>query len=511
MVDRPSLEVQSEAYFDNDGKPHLPAGEIKNKPVLGERGESGENPHKSLKNTRAKKGEKAQNSPLETYKQPVYPVEALGVLANVCRYMRDEMQLPVETAGQSLLTAASLLTQDLYDVKTLTGVKPLSIYALTLSDSGDGKSTADEVALKRISEADFQSHKDYEVKMAEWLGLSKREKENTPQPKAPYRMMKSATVQGIVRSFKEGVSSQGSFTAEAASMLSGWGMSAEQKNNTRSELNSLWDGGSISQVTKGEGRIQLYGKRFCCHWLVQPSAARESLNDDSASTIGFWPRFLVAWPEPMKPRKYKPFNPAESEAVKSFWEYCDALLNERHSIPLDKKNVIKLSEAAQKLLIESFEKLEQSRDPGSKLNHLKVFCVRGAEQICRVAGVLAAFRNHPKGVTDFLVTDGDIKNAVALFTYNLDTWLGIFGKREDIEHHTWANDLHAWLLKQTERQASETAMLKRTPKHLRSSHKRDVAVSILQEQGRIERVIDVLPNGAMQVSRNVWRAAQCQK
>jgi hypothetical protein len=480
--------------------------ESKNKGTAGERGESGENPHECLKVAGRNGGESGRFSPLAKYKQPVYPVDALDSLAGVCVYMRDEMQLPAETAGQSLLAVASLLAQGLYEVKTLAGVKPLSLNLLTLADSGDGKSTADGVALRVLHDADRLNHANFEKKMTAWSGLSKKEREAEPQPIAPYRMLKSGTIQGIVRSFKEGVSSQGSFTAEAASMLAGWGLSSEQKRNTLAGLNDFWDGSPVSIVRQGEGRTQMYDKRFCCHWLIQPSAAHESLNDDLFATIGTWPRFLVAWPAPMSPRSYKRFAPGDSEAVQLFWERCGVLLNQRYSVPEGGRNVIILSDKARVLLVKFWEAMEKSRDPESDYYQLKPFCVRGAEQVCRIAGVLAAFRNHSAGKTDFQVLDADISNAIKLFTYSLNTWLGIFGTREDLEQQAWANNLYDWIKKQPDGKASQTAMLKIAPKSLRSRHKRDTALAILQASGRIRRVINILPSGAQQISNDEWSA-----
>ncbi len=45
-----------------------------------------------------------------------------------------------------------MLTQGLFNVETMAGIKPLSLYLLTLGDSGDGKSTAEDVALMRVTE-----------------------------------------------------------------------------------------------------------------------------------------------------------------------------------------------------------------------------------------------------------------------------------------------------------------------------------------------------------------------
>lgn len=470
---------------------------------LGERGESGENPHEYKKNDGANKGRKGRNSPIEAYNQPVYPINALDSLAEVCTYMHDEMQLPAETAGQSLLGAASLLTQGIYDVETLAGVKPLSLNLLSMLDSGDGKSTADGVALRKISEADRKNHESFQDSMVIWCGLSKKEKESEPQPVAPYRLMKSGTIQGIVRSFKEGVSSQGSFTAEAAAMLSGWSMTAEQKRNTLAGLNDLWDGAPVSIVRQGDGRTQLYNNRFCCHWMIQPSAARESLHDELLSTIGTWPRFLIAWPMPMRPRTYKKFDPENSREVTAYWQVCEELLSSQES----GRRILKLSDDARALLIRFWEEMEESRNPDSKYHGLKAFCVRGSEQVCRVAGVLAAFKNHQNKNAEFNVTDTEIENGIALFRYSLETWLGIFGRREDVEHQSWANDLHAWMLKQKDQEASENSMLRlSTPKYLRSKYKRDVALEILRGQGKVKQVVDTLPNGVMRLSPNVWKA-----
>lgn len=501
--------MAEQAYFDSNGKLHYSpkenAGENEKQNSTGERGERGENPHEYTKDDGRKMGEKGRNSPHEPYENPVYPVDALGDLQNVCEYMRDEMQLPVETAGQSLLAAASLLTQGLYDVETLAGIKPLSINCMTFSESGDGKSTAESVALKPIADADFNGHENHEAAMSEWLGRSKKDRESGDQPVAPYRLLKSGTMPGIIRSFREGVSSQGSFTAEAASMLSGWGMSAEQKKDTMAGLNSLWDGSSISIVRQGEGRVQLYNKRFCCHWMIQPDAARESLNDELFKTIGLWPRFLVAWPAPMIPRQYRRFAPEEDGRVTNYWSSCKVLLTERYLIPENERRVIRLSDNGRDILIKFWEKMDTSRDPASKINQLKPFCVRGAEQVCRIAGVLSAFKNHSQGKTDFLISETDVKNAVRLFMYSLDVWSGIFGRREDMEHQSWANALHAWIAKQPDGRATETSMLKlATPKTLRSKHKRDVALSILKAEGRIARVAEVLPNGAQRMTNDEW-------
>jgi len=492
--------------IDFDGEAEAPGekGESEFKNAPGERGESGEEPHEQTIHGGRKAGEKGRISPPKGYIQPIFPINALGPLAGPCRYITEEMQLSPELAGWSLLGAASLLTQGLYDVETLDGNKPLSLNLMALAGSGEGKSSADGVALRRVREAEQAGSAEYMAGMSEWNALSKRQQDEEPPPMPPYRLIKQATVQGIIQSLKIGVPSQGSFTDEAASMLSGWGMSPEQQKNTSAVLSSLWDGAPVASVLKGDGRTQLYGKRFCCHWMVQPDAATEALNNEMLSQMGLWPRFLIAWPTPLQPRKYKPAYPGTDDAVLSFWNTCTKLL--QAGTP-EEMPVIGLSPPAKALLIKFWEKMELSRDAKSEYHSIKPFCVRGTEQVCRVAGVQAAFRNYRVGGGDFKILDSDVLNAIKLFTFSLDTWKGIFGQREDLEHQAWADALHKWLLAQPDKRASETAMLKRaTPKHLRSRHKRDVAIATLQQQGKIEQPIIILPNGSPQIERNVWGA-----
>ena len=72
---------------------------------------------------------------------PAYPMAALGPLAPACAAIASAGQVQPAMVGQALLGAASLLTQGLFNVETLNGPRPLSLYLLTLGDSGDGKST----------------------------------------------------------------------------------------------------------------------------------------------------------------------------------------------------------------------------------------------------------------------------------------------------------------------------------------------------------------------------------
>ncbi|MGZ8927325.1 MAG: DUF3987 domain-containing protein [Methylobacter sp.] len=465
---------------------------------IGEWGELGENPGAARGSAGRKRGESRRKLGEFVYQSPEYPVDALGPLSDLCKTIALNAQLNPATVGQSILAAASLISQGTHEVETLAGFKPLSIYALSIADSGDGKSTVEGIVLRGIRQYEKEQHNAMLAKRAEQSELPLKEQQPLLEP---YLLASDATVQGLIKGFIIGWPSQGIFTAEGATMLCGWGMSAEQRSNTSANLNRLWDGEPISLQRGMNGRTQLYNRRFCAHWMIQPDAAQEALGDSNLSSIGFWPRFMLSWPEPLPPRKYRRYEFWHDPIVKAFWERCKDMLRAQVIIgdgECGEFRTIRLSDPARQLLINTFERMEQARDPASPLHSIKPFAVRLCELACRNAGVLAAYADENT------ISAERMKNGIALAGYSLDTWRGIFGQREDMTHDRWARELYAWMRKRPNQRASETDILKMaTPKHLRNKHKRDTALSILRECGLIQKAVDVV-GGDMRIAHAEW-------
>lgn len=505
---RSSLDdIADELFHGGKAKPE-PLGEKKTR---GEKGEKGESQGKSSdyrKNPGANEGRKRANSPLEwakgEFSPPAYPIEALGPLAGVAHVIAEKGQIDPAMAGQCVLTAAALCVQGLKEVRTLAGSKPLSLYGATIADSGDGKSFAEGIALGGIRKLEHKNHLIYKASVEKDMkGKGSKEAASGEELPPPYILMKNATAQGIWRSFRDGVASQGSFTSEAAVMLSGWGMSAEQRAHTAGSVNDLWDGGAISIQRGTEGRTQLYGRRFTVHWLIQPDAVSESLHDPLLTTIGFWPRFLIAWPSPMKPRTAASWHFWDDPTVKAFWHRCEALLEPQMDWPDEEREFphIACENEAYKLACAFFERMEQqARGDGGKLTEIKSFAVRATEQAFRIAGVLAVFNGDDE------IRIEAMRSGIALAAYSLDTWRGIFGDREENEHRLWAKQLYTWIRDKSDGTATETAMLKcATPKSLRSKHKRDTAMGILQAEGLLFPALEFTANGGDRAVPHTWR------
>lgn len=304
-------------------------------------------------------------------------------------------------------------------------------------------------------------------------------------PMAPYTLMKDGTVEGIRSGFRNGRSTQGVFTAEAACMLSGYGMSKDNRQKTTAAFNDLWDTGEFSVSRALEGRIQMYGKRLSAHWLIQPDAARASLSDHLMTAIGFWPRFLVAWPESPPPRKAWVVELSKSNAIVGAWDRFNELLHEPVPGDCDTLKVIEFTDRALKEIVcPAFERFEiEAKTEGGMFQAVRPFALRSTEHLCRIAGILAVIDG-----ADEIDTDA-ARRAYSLVSYSTETWRAMSAEREDSEADLWAITLFDWLADHGG-VASETAMLRRGPKRyaLRSAARRDAALSVLEMARLVDRM-----------------------
>ena len=420
----------------------------------------------------------------DSFEPQPYPVKALGPLADACIAIAEGAQMSQAIVGQCLLTSAALLAQSRADVRTLAGVKPASVYALTVADSGEGKTTAEQTALHAISEhqkSEAKAYREYVEQIAREAVNAKKDDPKPDTPPKPYRIMRDGTVEGIRREFAEGIPSQGVFTSEAAALLCGYGMSADNRAKSAAAFNSLWDDGAISVSRALAGRIELHDRRLSLHWLIQPDAVRNALHDPLLTNMGFWPRFLVAWPEPGAPKKALDFRPENDARIVKFWDRCRSMLtplcDDCGGLP-----VIETTPEAHSLICEFFERIEQTaKSKGGMLETVKPFAVRATEQLFRIAAVLAVFEDRRE------IDAQAARNAMALTLHSLETWRAIYGDREEAEATRLALKLFDWLLRQPGQMATETAMLQIGPKPLRSKGLRDTALAMLSQKRLVAR------------------------
>lgn len=410
-----------------------------------------------------------------------YPTDALGPLAQAACDLAYGAQVSPAMAGQSFLAAAALLAQSRANVRTIDGgVRPLSLYCLTVARSGDGKDMADRVALRAIHE--FQREvgqawlREVEVYEETCSERSKNAPKPASPPPAPYRLAGDITIEGLHRSYAEGVAGQGVFSTEAGVMLAGHAMSQDHRTKTAASLCGLWDRGHLSVVRGGGGRFERYGVRLSAHLLAQPEALGDTLSDESLSGIGFWPRFLLAWPEELAPRVFRPWLPDESPAIVGFLARCTELLRDPMPDHCDDLPVIELSADARQELAAFFELMEHEARRG-ELRPVRPFALRATEQACRIAGVMAAWANKP------MIDCEAAQNAIRLVRYTLQSWLTALGGKAD-PTPDWALTLYRWLAPRGEPMPIRD-IPRIGPAILRSASRRDAALDRLLAAGLV--------------------------
>ncbi|TNC43162.1 DUF3987 domain-containing protein [Rubellimicrobium rubrum] len=348
-----------------------------------------------------------------------YPVEALGPLREAVQVMTGA---PVAIPGQSALSIASLAVQAHADLEALGGLAPLSIYALTIAESGARKSSCDRPQTEALREHEREASRAQREEVTAWqnrhaLWKGERDRILTEarkgkgekraaaradldalgrEPAAPPsqdRTVTEPTFAELTRLFAEGQPSLGIFSDEGGQFLGGHGMGAENRQKTLAALNDLWGGNPIRRTRAGEGAYTLHGRRLAVHLMVQPVVARAFMADALAGSTGFLPRFL--WCEPPStigtrlsatlrtdPAPIAAFGARLRTILAQFLPMADP---ETRELAL---RALPLSPEACALLVRFSDHVEARQAVGGDLAHVTGYASKAAEQAARIAGAL---------------------------------------------------------------------------------------------------------------------------
>ena len=349
-----------------------------------------------------------------------YPVEALGPLREAVVTAQAATQAPVALAAQSALSVAALATQSHADVQTLGGTAPLSLFCLSIAESGERKSATDKLLMAGLRRFEQQAYQTYQEEVvnhglavemwrldreATLSSMKKKDANRTslqadlealgPEPEPPLKPFLTAnepTLEGLHRLFAEGQPSLGVFSDEGGGFIGGHGMNRDNRLKTITGLSDLWGGEPIRRVRAGDGANAMFGRRCAMHLMVQPVAAQDILADPMAIGQGFLPRFLLTHPpSAIGTRLNRQYTDMASlDAFESrLIEILETLkpLAEGQRQQLEPR-VLTLSDTAQELLWQYYEATERQQAKGGDLERCKGFASKSPEQACRIAGVL---------------------------------------------------------------------------------------------------------------------------
>ena len=363
-----------------------------------------------------------------------YPVHALGPLQAAVEAVQDIAQPPVGIAAQSALSVASLAVQGFADVETLGGDAPLSLFCLTIAESGERKSTCDRLLMRgvRDHERDLkagyrEAFAEYEIAREIWQGKRKRMLAEAagadkmkaagaeanlralgPEPRPPLFPNVTAqepTFEGLLKLYQIGRPALGLFSDEAGGFIGGHAMNSDNRLKTIAGLSQLWNGDKVNRIRSGDGATDYPGRRMAMHLMAQPIAARPLMADPQASGQGFLARFLITEPPSLIGTRLRRGHGAASEpAVSAFTARLAEILavpmptgdNPQELAPLR----LPLSLGARELLWRFYEAVERAQAPGGPMEHVRTYASKAAEQAARIAGVLTLWGNlHAPEVT----------------------------------------------------------------------------------------------------------------
>ena len=260
--------------------------------------------------------------------------------------VQDISQVPDGIAAQSALSVASLAVQGFADVETLGGDAPLSLFCLTIAESGERKSTCDRLLMRgvRDHERDLkagyrEAFAEYEIAREIWQGKRKRMLAEAagadkmkaagaeadlralgPEPRPPLFPNVTAqepTFEGLLKLYQIGRPALGLFSDEAGGFIGGHAMNSDNRLKTIAGLSQLWNGDKVNRIRSGDGATDYPGRRMAMHLMAQPIAARPLMADPQASGQGFLARFLITEPPSLIGTRLRREHGAASEAAVS--------------------------------------------------------------------------------------------------------------------------------------------------------------------------------------------------
>lgn len=482
------------------------------------------------------KGESYVSTPL-TEPTPLYgglskaepiPWKAFGPLADPIKGISTLTQAPAAIAMQSVLTVVSTAVQGLADAEALHGHVPISLFALTIAQSGERKSACDGLATAAIKEVDQERERQYRLRVrmfeAELADFQKgkRRKSNSdfdviediirapkldlaPEPPlVPSLLISDVTIEGLHQRLQRGTPSVTVMTDEGGQFFGGHSMKRENALKTAAGFSKLWDGSPISKSRASSEPNVLYGKRVSLHLMIQPGVAQSVVGDPMMKDQGLLSRVLIAWPDSKIGSRQIMKDPsrvaAELEA-KAMLLTFDGRITEllRIELPIHSETradldprQLKLSDQARAILEVFYNRVEHASNKGEAYEYITGFAAKAPEMAVRIAGVQTLYADeHAPEITPEMMANG-----IAMMDWYLSEMLRVTNTGRPNEELCAAEELRLWLV---DRWAGELinkrTMMKYGPGHLRDGNTLHLCIKKLVEHGwlaseRGQQVID---------------------
>jgi putative DNA primase/helicase len=304
----------------------------------------------------------------------------------------------------------------------------ISVYLLTLADSGERKTTADNFFSTAIRAYEAQQAEDadpevkrYDAAIAAWaaekegilmavraaakaaqstealrLDLFALENNKPKAPRVPRLLRLDDTPEKLAWVLAKEWPAAAILSSEAAIVFGGHAMGKESVMRNLGQLNVLWERGILPIGRRTTESFTVKGARLTLALQIQESVLRRFIDQTGgmARGIGFLARFLLAWPE--STQGFRPF----SDPPKSWPKLAE--FNQRMSdilkipAPIDEQGtltptMLSLSPAAKHAWVEYHDMIEGQLRAGGELYDVRDAASKSADNAARLAALFQAF------------------------------------------------------------------------------------------------------------------------
>jgi putative DNA primase/helicase len=455
-----------------------------------------------------------------------YPLAALpGTIRAAVEEVAGYTQAPLALVAGSALGAVSIAIQGLVDVARadkLTG--PVSLYLLTIAESGERKSTVDGFFTKAIhawtDEAAAAMEPElvrYRADAAAWESkhsgikgaitqlarkgkltdmeerrLRELEHDRPQPPRVPRLTYQDITPEALAYSLATGWPTAGVLSSEAGTVLGGHAMGKDSMIRNLAFLNVAWEGGIHEVGRRTSESFTVKGARLTMSLAIQDATLRAFFDRTGtlARGTGWMARFLLAWPESTQGTRLYTEAPDRWPALAAFHHRLDQLL--RMPLPFDQDGrlaptLLHMTPAAKASWITFHDDIERELRRGGELIDVRDVASKSADNAARLAALFHVFEH---GLSD--IGAESFMGAARLAAFYLNESRRYFGQMAQAPELSDAARLDAWMLAHL-RETHQTAVGKRHLQQfgpIRDGRRLDAALAELVDLDRLRLTKD---------------------
>ena len=401
-----------------------------------------------------------------------FPVQVLPlIIRNAVYEVTQNTQAPLALVAASALGAISLACQNGIDVCRFNNLRsPVSLFLLTLADSGERKSSVDKALMKPLYDLEEQRFIQYMRDYAVWendmqvfntqkKALTSKLKseihrnqdssvteaqlkalmENRPEEPVRYKLMFNDATPAAIKDFLCGQwRAIGIMSDEAGTIFNG---------HTLNELpftNKMWDDSTFSVERKCSPEIFIKDARLTLSLMLQPVIfkAYQERKGDMAKGIGFFARCLICQPDSTQGYRQITSPVTSTEHLPVFHQRLMEVITEnlvRHDE--NKRECLIFCPEAEQRMIEFYNKVESEMGMLGCLSDFKDYASKVAENMARMAALLHYFEGRGGDISLIAV-----EAAIQIISWYVDEYLRLFSQHQELTLvGSEANELYSWI------------------------------------------------------------------